>query len=78
VLIDHDGGVAEGWFTVDSDGVVKLCDLSGHPYRVANLMHRLALGEDEGRVAKIRLRRRVTKRDGGFTRTLNYPPSGLA
>jgi len=28
--------------------VVKLCDLSGHPYREENLMHRLALGRGRG------------------------------
>jgi hypothetical protein len=57
--------------------VVKLCDLSGRPYRDGDLMHRLALGEDEGRVAKILLRRRVTGRDGEFGRPLRHRPSGL-
>jgi hypothetical protein len=58
--------------------VVKLCDLSGHPYREENLMHRLALGRGRGAGRQDPVAAAGDEADGGFTRTLNYPLSGLA
>jgi hypothetical protein len=31
VLIDHDGGIVEGWFTLSADNVVQLCNMFGSP-----------------------------------------------
>jgi hypothetical protein len=71
------GKIAEGWYCVNADNVVVLCDEAGRP--AGTEKHELGPDGDARLVASMLLRKRekASRSSGDFNRPLRYPKIGF-